>query len=136
VIMNIGGTSTLLGLIAMATDVEGLYASVKALVCVVRSNKSAANEMDRIKGYEVTCLHCVFIIIFYALSTKVSRELETNKNYYYYYYYFYPRVVKVPRGLKAKSLKTNVGLERLGIGVYCVNKAAFNGDAIKSLYCN
>ena len=43
----------MLGLIAMATDVEGLYAAVKALVCVVRSNKSAAREMDRTKGYQV-----------------------------------------------------------------------------------
>ena len=53
VIMNVGGTSALLGLIAMATDVEGLYAAVKALVCVVRSNKEAAREMDRTKGYQV-----------------------------------------------------------------------------------
>lgn len=52
-IMNVGGTSALLGLIAMATDVEGLYAAVKALVCVVHSNKSAAVEMDRTKGYQV-----------------------------------------------------------------------------------
>jgi hypothetical protein len=52
-IMNVGGTSSLLGLIAMATDVEGLYAAVKALVCVVHSNKSAAMEMDRTKGYQV-----------------------------------------------------------------------------------
>jgi len=51
--MNVGGTSSLLGLVAMAADIEGLYASVKALVCVVRSNKLAAKEMDRIKGYQV-----------------------------------------------------------------------------------
>jgi len=53
VIMNVGGTASLLGLVAMASDIEGLYASVKALVCVVRSNKLAAKEMDRIKGYQV-----------------------------------------------------------------------------------
>jgi len=53
VIMNVGGTTSLLGLVAMAADIEGLYASVKALVCVVRSNKLAAKEMDRIKGYQV-----------------------------------------------------------------------------------
>ena len=52
-VLNIGGTSALLGLIAMATDVEGLYAAVKALVCVVRSNKAAQREMDRTKGYQV-----------------------------------------------------------------------------------
>ena len=55
VIMNVGGTSALLGLVAMASDIEGLYASVKALVCVVRSNQLAAKEMDRIKGYQA-CL--------------------------------------------------------------------------------
>ncbi|CAH1794598.1 unnamed protein product [Owenia fusiformis] len=52
-LLNIGGTSALLGLIAMATDVEGLYAAVKSLVCVVRSNKAAIREMDRMKGYQV-----------------------------------------------------------------------------------
>lgn len=50
---NVGGTSALLGLIAMATDVEGLYAAVKALVCVVRSGKSAMRDMHRIRGYQV-----------------------------------------------------------------------------------
>ncbi|CAI9723395.1 repeat and FYVE domain-containing 3-like isoform X2 [Octopus vulgaris] len=49
---NVGGTGALLGLIAMATDVEGLYAAVKALVCVVRSNKSSMWDMDRIRGYQ------------------------------------------------------------------------------------
>ena len=53
-ILNVGGTSALLGLIAMATDVEGLYAAVKALVCVVRSNRVAQREMDRTQGYQVS----------------------------------------------------------------------------------
>ncbi len=52
-ILNVGGTSALLGLIAMATDVEGLYAAVKAIVCVVRSNKNAQREMARTEGYKV-----------------------------------------------------------------------------------
>ena len=52
-LMNTGGASALLGLIAMATDVEGLYAAVKAMVCVVRSNKVTMKEMDRTKGYQV-----------------------------------------------------------------------------------
>uniref|UniRef100_T1IS53 WD repeat and FYVE domain-containing protein 3 n=1 Tax=Strigamia maritima TaxID=126957 RepID=T1IS53_STRMM len=46
VIENVGGCQILLGLIAMAKDIEGLYASVKALVCVVRSNTTAQTEMD------------------------------------------------------------------------------------------
>lgn len=42
-----------MGLVAMASDVEGLYAAVKALVCVVKSNPLASKEMERIKGYQV-----------------------------------------------------------------------------------
>ncbi|XP_041362357.1 WD repeat and FYVE domain-containing protein 3-like isoform X2 [Gigantopelta aegis] len=53
---NIGGTSALLGLIAMAKDVEGLYAAVKAIVCVVRSHKSAMWDMDRIRGYQLLAM--------------------------------------------------------------------------------
>ena len=52
-VLNVGGVSALLGLIAMAADVEGLYAAVKALVCVVRSNKNAQREMTRTDGYKV-----------------------------------------------------------------------------------
>lgn len=53
---TVGGCSVLLGLIAMAQDVECLYAGVKALVCVVRSNKSAQAEMDRRKGYQTLAM--------------------------------------------------------------------------------
>ena len=49
----IGGVSALLGLVAMATNVEGLYASVKALSCVLRSNPSARIDMERTRGYQV-----------------------------------------------------------------------------------
>ena len=49
----IGGMSALLGLVAMATDVEGLYASVKALTCILRNNPSARLDMARIRGYQV-----------------------------------------------------------------------------------
>ena len=43
----------MLGLVAMATNVEGLYASVKALSCVLRSNPSARRDMERTRGYQV-----------------------------------------------------------------------------------
>ncbi|KAB1282507.1 WD repeat and FYVE domain-containing protein 3 [Camelus dromedarius] len=52
----IGGAAALLGLVAMASDVEGLYAAVKALVCVVRSNPLASKEMERIKGYQLLAM--------------------------------------------------------------------------------
>ncbi|XP_034186854.1 WD repeat and FYVE domain containing 3 bchs isoform X3 [Osmia lignaria lignaria] len=53
---NVGGCSVLLGLIAMAQDVESLYAAVKALVCVVRSNQTAQQEMDRRRGYQTLAM--------------------------------------------------------------------------------
>lgn len=40
----------------MAQDVETLYAGVKALVCVVRSNKTAQNEMDRKRYYQTLAM--------------------------------------------------------------------------------
>lgn len=52
----IGGAAAILGLVAMASDVEGLYAAVKALVCVVKSNPLASKEMERIKGYQVRAI--------------------------------------------------------------------------------
>lgn len=61
---NIGGASALLGLVAMATDVEELYAAVKALVCVVKSNKSILKDMERISGYQVyTCIQIYMTVI-------------------------------------------------------------------------
>ncbi|UYV62149.1 WDFY3 [Cordylochernes scorpioides] len=55
-IENVGGTAPLLGMVAMAKDVEGLYAAVKALVCVVKSNRAAQNEMDRLKHYQTLAM--------------------------------------------------------------------------------
>ncbi|KAG8229679.1 hypothetical protein J437_LFUL010268 [Ladona fulva] len=56
VVENIGGCSVLLGLIAMAQDVESLYAAVKALVCVVRSNRCAQREMERQCGHQTLAM--------------------------------------------------------------------------------
>ncbi|XP_072921340.1 WD repeat and FYVE domain-containing protein 3 isoform X1 [Hemitrygon akajei] len=52
----IGGAAAILGLVAMASDVEGLYAAVKALVCVVKRNALASKEMERIKGYQLLAM--------------------------------------------------------------------------------
>jgi len=49
---TVGGCNVLLGIIAMAQDVESLYAGVKALTCVVRSNRAAQAEMDRKRCYQ------------------------------------------------------------------------------------
>ncbi|XP_076326045.1 WD repeat and FYVE domain containing 3 bchs isoform X2 [Tachypleus tridentatus] len=51
-IENVGGTAALLGLVAMAKDVEGVYAAVKALVCVVKSHRALEIEMDRKHRYQ------------------------------------------------------------------------------------
>ncbi|XP_017775866.1 PREDICTED: WD repeat and FYVE domain-containing protein 3 isoform X2 [Nicrophorus vespilloides] len=56
VVDSVGGCSVLLGLIAMAQDIESLYASVKALVCVVRSNSVAQAEMDKRRGYQTLAM--------------------------------------------------------------------------------
>ncbi|XP_035766605.1 WD repeat and FYVE domain-containing protein 3 [Neolamprologus brichardi] len=52
----VGGAAAILGLVAMASDVEGLYAAVKALVCVVKSNPLASKEMERIQGYQLLAM--------------------------------------------------------------------------------
>ena len=51
-IQTVGGCSVMLGLIAMARDDESLYAGVKALVCVLRSNPFSRAEMEDINGYQ------------------------------------------------------------------------------------
>lgn len=53
---TVGGCNVLLGIIAMAQDVESLYAGVKALTCVVRSNRAAQAEMDRKRSYQTLAM--------------------------------------------------------------------------------
>lgn len=50
---SVGGTSVMLGLVAMANTVECLYASVKALDCTVGGNPSALKEMEQTGGFQV-----------------------------------------------------------------------------------
>ncbi|XP_058177691.1 WD repeat and FYVE domain-containing protein 3 [Anopheles ziemanni] len=49
---TVGGCSVLLGLVAMSHDIESLYAAVKALTCILRTNKSARREMNRRRYYQ------------------------------------------------------------------------------------
>ncbi|KAK9687952.1 FYVE zinc finger [Popillia japonica] len=87
VIDTVGGCSVLLGLIAMAQDVESLYAGVKALVCVVRSNKAAQAEMDRRRGYQTlamllrkkrTLLNSHILHLAFSLVGTVDSGRETS----------------------------------------------------------
>nr|XP_029733035.1 LOW QUALITY PROTEIN: WD repeat and FYVE domain-containing protein 3-like [Aedes albopictus] len=56
IIYTVGGCSVLLGIIAMSQNVESLYAGVKALTCVIKSNKSTQNEMDRKRYYQTLAM--------------------------------------------------------------------------------
>nr|XP_022909115.1 WD repeat and FYVE domain-containing protein 3 [Onthophagus taurus] len=87
VIDTVGGCAVLLGLIAMAQDVESLYAGVKALVCVVRSNKAAQVEMDRKRGYQTlamllrkkrTLLNSHILHLAFSLVGTVDSGRETS----------------------------------------------------------
>jgi len=55
---DVGGIAIALDMVAMATNIEGLYAAVKFLVCIVKSDARAALEMEKAKGYQVlpTCV--------------------------------------------------------------------------------
>jgi hypothetical protein len=53
----IGGPHVLLGLIAMSNDIESFYASVKAFVCILKSNKQMQNELLRTRAYQVKNFH-------------------------------------------------------------------------------
>jgi len=56
VIETVGGCDVLLGVIAMARDTESLYAGVKALVCVMKSNPFSRCEMEANKGYQTLAM--------------------------------------------------------------------------------
>ena len=63
-ISSVGGTSVMLGLVAMATTVDNLYASMKALVCIIGDNRVALKEMERTGGFQVLMLcrlHCNYV---------------------------------------------------------------------------
>ena len=51
--VGIGGMAILLCLVAMVTKLGELYASLKALTCILQSSRIARREMGRIHGYQV-----------------------------------------------------------------------------------
>ena len=75
---SVGGTSVMLGLVAMATSVDALYASMKALVCIVGNNQTALKEMERTGGFQVSFEQafgnfkhfCIWIIIIDSLDSE------------------------------------------------------------------
>lgn len=70
-----------LGLIAMARDMESLYAAVKALSGVLHLNMTAKREMERKRGYQLLTLclrrhkhllnaHILHIILDLVITTR------------------------------------------------------------------
>ncbi len=55
-IETVGGCAVLLGLVAMSRDTESLYAAVKSLLCVLRSNPLARRNMDKERGYQIMAM--------------------------------------------------------------------------------
>ncbi len=56
VIETVGGCDVLLAIVAMARDMESLYAGVKALVCVLKSNPLSRFEMEKSRGYQTLAM--------------------------------------------------------------------------------
>lgn len=69
---SVGGTKVVLGLVAMATTVDNLYASMKALVCIVGNNLVALREMERTGGFQVCCFWLVGSVLGLGVG-KVGR---------------------------------------------------------------
>nr|CAB3264215.1 neurobeachin-like protein 1 [Phallusia mammillata] len=57
ILQDVGGISVAVDLVSMAETIEGLYAAVKFLVCIVKSDERAASEMEKSKGYQSLGMH-------------------------------------------------------------------------------
>ena len=56
VIETVGGCHVMLSIIAMADNMESLYAGVKALVCVLKSNPFTRQQMEANRGYQTLAM--------------------------------------------------------------------------------
>lgn len=56
VMETVGGCHVMLAIIAMARDMESLYAGVKALVCVLKSNPFSRLQMEKVRGYQTLAM--------------------------------------------------------------------------------
>ena len=77
------------GLVAMATDVESLYAAVKTLVCIVKCNSNVHHEMERCHGYQTLAYllkrhkhlvnnHILHLILTLVGTSDSSRDYPTT----------------------------------------------------------
>ena len=91
VIETVGGCNVLLGIVAMARDTESLYAGVKALVCVLKSNPFSRCEMEKAKGYQTLAMllrkktamlnsHILYLMFTMAGTIDPSRDVAAIPN--------------------------------------------------------
>uniref|UniRef100_A0A1I7RU76 Mediator of RNA polymerase II transcription subunit 23 n=1 Tax=Bursaphelenchus xylophilus TaxID=6326 RepID=A0A1I7RU76_BURXY len=83
---SIGGAAPLLGLIAMCTDSQGLYASLKVLVSAVQTNKAVAESIERNRLYQTLAVlleekihlvnsHILHLILSLAGTVDLQKEV-------------------------------------------------------------
>eukprot|EP00111_Clytia_hemisphaerica_P006851 TCONS_00019802-protein len=91
--VSVGGMSILLCLVAMVTELSELYASLKALTCILQSSKTARKEMKRVEGYQILAfllkkkkhllnthiLHLVFSLVGTVRSDRESATIPCIK---------------------------------------------------------
>lgn len=90
---DIGGSVVLLGLVANSKNMETLYASVKCLVCILKSNYELQLEMERINGYQMLSMllkrkkellntHILHLLFNMILNLNSKHSLATSKSIY------------------------------------------------------
>ncbi|WKY08112.1 hypothetical protein Q1695_007533 [Nippostrongylus brasiliensis] len=88
---SMGGFACLYGLVAMATDSEGLYASLKAVVSAVRSNSNLQATLHANRAYQTLAVlledkanllnsHIMHMIFSMAGTLDTAREVATIPN--------------------------------------------------------
>ncbi|KAK5969779.1 hypothetical protein GCK32_006168 [Trichostrongylus colubriformis] len=88
---SMGGYACLYGLVAMATDSEGLYASLKAVVSAVRSNSNLQTTLHVNRAYQTLAVlledkanllnsHIMHMVFSMAGTLDTAREIATIPN--------------------------------------------------------
>ena len=83
----------MLGLVAMATSVDALYASMKALVCIVGNNQVALKEMERTGGFQVDLTTHLYIIRTLYVYIYPTSSMLCVPNLIYMYTWFVVLVI-------------------------------------------
>lgn len=89
---SMGGYACLYGLVAMATDSEGLYASLKAVVSAVRSNSNLKTMLHENRAYQTLAVlledkanllnsHILHMVFNMAGTLDTAREIVTIPNF-------------------------------------------------------